>query len=341
MRCVFFSMLFLLVGLINASCKLPAPGAENPTATDPSLLFTSSALTSEAYRMGKGDNVPTLRPDLLIKTHAAPTLTFTPAGTRLTPTLTPAPTNTPLALVPTASEDDRAEFLADVSVPDKSEFMPGEMFTKTWKIKNSGNRAWTTGYSVVFIDGDLMGGPASFQIPRRVPPGDEVEVSVELAAPYSSGSYRGNWKLKNAAGEVFGVSENGEKPFWVDIVVSSSGTPQFDQNEVLGSEIFTELAFFVDQSEVENADCPHTFTFRADFELAEDIVLTYQLEAYTPEYLYEIKMPPPLTRNLKSGSQQVVYELEFDNNIRGWARLVFLEPEMILSPEAHFSLTCR
>lgn len=341
MRRVILSTLFLLAGLISASCKLPAPGGANPTATGPSLLFTSAALTSEAFRLGKGENVPTLRPELLIKTHMAPTLTFTPAGTQFTPTLTPTPTNTPLAPVPTASEDDKAEFLADVSVPDESEFTPGESFIKIWKIKNSGNRLWTTDYSAVFIDGDLMGGPASFQIPNRVLPGEELDLSVELAAPYKNGNYRGNWKLKNAAGELFGVSENREKPFWVDIIVSSSGAAQTEQSGTGGDEILEGLEFVIDEADVENAGCPHTFTLSADFELVEDVVLTYQLEAHSPEYLYEIKLPPPLTRSLKAGPQQVVYELEFDNNIRGWARFVVLAPQEILSPEVHFSLSCR
>ena len=338
---VLLSSFFLLVGLICASCKLPAPGGGNPTATDPSLLFTSAALTSEAFRLGKGENLPTLRPELLIKTHAAPTVTFTPAGTPLTPTLTPAPTNTPLASVPTASEDDRAEFLADVSVPDESEFIPGERFTKTWKLKNTGDRIWTPDYSVIFIDGDLMGGPAYFQIPHRVPPGEEVDVSVELTAPIASGSYRGNWKLKNKNGELFGVSENGEQPFWVDIIVLETASSQPHQSGIPGSDLFTSLDFEVDEAVVENGDCPHTFKFSADFELTDDVVLTYKLDAHTPEYLYEIKLPPPITKNLKSGPQRVVYELEIDNHIRGWARLVFLAPEELLSPEAHFSLTCR
>jgi hypothetical protein len=46
---------------------------------------------------------------------------------------------------------------------------------------------------------------------------------VNLVAPGSSGNYRGNWKLRNASGGIFGLTNN--NPFYVDIKVSSPSSP--------------------------------------------------------------------------------------------------------------------
>ena len=49
--------------------------------------------------------------------------------------------------------------LSHVTVPDGAVFKPGESFVKTWKIKNAGAAAWTTGYALVPVRGDKMGAP--------------------------------------------------------------------------------------------------------------------------------------------------------------------------------------
>ena len=46
-----------------------------------------------------------------------------------------------------------------VTVPDGTVFNPGDTFTKTWRLENTGSCAWTTGTALVFTSGDLMGAP--------------------------------------------------------------------------------------------------------------------------------------------------------------------------------------
>jgi hypothetical protein len=65
------------------------------------------------------------------------------------------------------------------------------------------------------------------------------------------------------------------------------------------------------------------------------------MEAHTPNFDFEIKQPPPLTRSLKAGDHQVEYDLEFDNQIKGWARFLVIEPESLKSPPVNFSLECQ
>jgi hypothetical protein len=51
-----------------------------------------------------------------------------------------------------------------------------------------------------------------------------INVSVELRAPQETGTYKGFWAIKNAAGDHFGMGPQ-NKPFYVEIVVVKSGSP--------------------------------------------------------------------------------------------------------------------
>ena len=153
--------------------------------------------------------------------------TFTPTATKTpTPTVTgPTKTPTPTSSVSTC---DRVSFVADVSVPDGMNFNPGTTFTKTWRLKNVGTCTWSTAYTLVFVSGDKLGGPDASALPQAVAPGQTIDISVPLTAPAATGTYRGYWQFKNAAGALFGIGANFDKPWWVDIrVVSGTLVPTF------------------------------------------------------------------------------------------------------------------
>src|SRR5690349_5782138 len=46
---------------------------------------------------------------------------------------------------------DKVQFVADVTVPDGTNFPPKATFTKTWRLKNIGSCTWTTSYQIVFF----------------------------------------------------------------------------------------------------------------------------------------------------------------------------------------------
>ena len=66
---------------------------------------------------------------------------------------------------------DRAQFIADVTVPDGTRYDPGATFTKTWRLRNIGTCTWTTAYTMVFDSGTQMSSTASVAMPSNVPPG--------------------------------------------------------------------------------------------------------------------------------------------------------------------------
>ena len=153
-----------------------------------------------------------------------------------TPTETQVPTNTPQP-TPTAttepsddnnnngnSENDGPSnwgaFVGDVTVEDRTVFDPGEAFTKVWRLENIGESTWTTDYQVVFSSGYQMGAPAVTAMPQEVEPGETVDISLDMVAPGSPGTYTGYWLLTDEEGNVFGLGEDMDTPFWVRIRVT-------------------------------------------------------------------------------------------------------------------------
>jgi hypothetical protein len=91
------------------------------------------------------------------------------------------------------------------------------VFTKTWRLKNTGTCSWTPAYAVVFFSGEAMSGPAVQALTANVNPGQTVDLSVNLKAPATEGTYTGYWKLRNAAGVTF-------TQFYVAIKVQGGGS---------------------------------------------------------------------------------------------------------------------
>lgn len=114
---------------------------------------------------------------------------------------------------------NRAEFVADVTVPDGSDFTPGQAFVKTWRLRNGGSCTWTSSYKLVFDHGDAMSGPASLALPGLVHPGQMVDLSVNLTAPGAVGGYTGYWMLRTHEGALFGIGADANIAFWVEIEV--------------------------------------------------------------------------------------------------------------------------
>jgi len=147
-----------------------------------------------------------------------------------------------MTIAPTTSPPpagcDRTQFIADVTIPDGTVYVPGTTFNKTWRLKNVGTCTWTTSYSLVFDSGEKMGGPDGVNLPKSVSPGQTVDVTVNLTAPSSAGTYRGYWKFANSSGVRFGIGSDGTKSWWVEIKVSgptpTPGTPSPSPTPIAG-----------------------------------------------------------------------------------------------------------
>ena len=79
----------------------------------------------------------------------------------------------------------------------------GQAIHKGWRLRNSGTSTWGSGYSLAFISGDRMGAPAVVDVPATGPNGT-ADIYVDMTAPTTPGTYRGNWLLRNAQDTSFG-----------------------------------------------------------------------------------------------------------------------------------------
>ena len=113
---------------------------------------------------------------------------------------------------------DRAVMI-DETIPDGTQMNPGETFTKTWRFRNNGTCTWTTQYSLSMNSGHDLENEGYPNLQSSVAPGGEIEVSVNMTAPQTPGTYESHWVLNNAAGKSFGVGSNGDEAVWVSIDV--------------------------------------------------------------------------------------------------------------------------
>ncbi|RPJ50549.1 MAG: hypothetical protein EHM21_04765, partial [Chloroflexi bacterium] len=107
----------------------------------------------------------------------------------------------------------------DVTVPDDTRFHPGEYFSKTWRLVNVGSCPWTREYAAVWFSGNELGLVRSQPLSKEVRSGQTIDITVDMVAPQTPGTYQSNWKLSNPKGDLVGIGPKGDAPFWVRIVV--------------------------------------------------------------------------------------------------------------------------
>ena len=113
----------------------------------------------------------------------------------------------------------------DITVPDGTRLYPGETFTKTWRIVNSGSCEWTSDFSVIWFSGDKLSEVSEKKINTIVAGGKMIDISIEMNAPIKPGVYKSYWKLRDSRGKIFGIGPQGDSAFWVNIEVVEIATP--------------------------------------------------------------------------------------------------------------------
>jgi hypothetical protein len=93
------------------------------------------------------------------------------------------------------------KYVADVTIPDGSLLNAGKSFTKIWRVRNSGDCAWSEGVQLVYDRGSQVNGPSIVSVPA-IAPGKTIDIRIDLRAPAEPGSYTGRWKLVASDGTV-------------------------------------------------------------------------------------------------------------------------------------------
>ena len=158
-----------------------ATQTSSPTAT---LTFTPVSLNSVTPQ-------PTLTQVFIVPQVFS---TATPTGTQYTPTVNSSTLG---------SGCNNLRLISDVTIPDGTTLLPGQEFTKTWKVENNGTCDWVYLYRLVFVSGDRMEGEPS-GLGKVIGPGKWTQLSLGMRAPSKPGKYTGNWRFGNQSGSVFG-----------------------------------------------------------------------------------------------------------------------------------------
>jgi uncharacterized protein YkwD len=180
------------------------------------LLLTAMILSA----CGSQPPVEASTPSVDIPTVNTPTTEPPPPTSTTAPETTP----TPERPRPTNPPDctNSASFVSDVTIPDNTEIVGGTNFTKTWRVMNTGTCVWGPDYTLTHYSNERMGAPAV--VPLGITyQGQTLDISVELTAPTSTGSHRGDFVIKNPAGLIMKINEDSR--LWLIINVRTIATP--------------------------------------------------------------------------------------------------------------------
>jgi hypothetical protein len=321
-------VVLIVFSILLGACRAGQPEA---TATpQPQAILTAAAETANAQLTQNA------QPTVTASLTASPTI----SSTTLPPSLTEVgPGSLTQTVFPTAlpsvspGGSDQAELWQDVTVPDGTVFKAGESFTKVWKVKNIGTSTWTPGYSLAFFGGAQMSAPTSVQLTSNVPPGQTVDISVNLVAPATNGNYRGYWKMRNSQNQFFDYA------MYVEINVQSGKPAGTVPPTTPGAGKVSGLSLQVDDASP--SGCPHTFTFTGSFTLSESAQVTYQLEAGSNTPGFTFNLPPAQTTTFDKGSHSVQFYLIITDAVDGWAEFHVLSPNDASSNSVSFTLKCN
>ena len=214
-------LLTLLAALLIGACQ-PQPNTATPT--DPldsirtEVARTVEALTTQIVATDQAAQTQTAI--YFVPSPAPPTPEPTPVPTLSLPTEPAVPTADLLPTLTPSGSCDMAAFVNE-TIPDGSQFPPGTVFTKTWTLRNTGSCTWNADYDVVFSSGTRMNAPEALQLAKEsVPPGSSVTITIPFTSPLEGGSYRADFKLRNADGVLFSFKDPSQT-FWVEIQVIS------------------------------------------------------------------------------------------------------------------------
>lgn len=204
---VWLAALFLLPVILTA-CNMGATPA--PTQDVGAIQTQAMQLVVTQFAMQQTQTAMAVSPTPL--PSFTPPVSVTP-GAFPTPAAGLTPLASPVATL-IGDKCHQSAFVADVTVPDGTEFKPGEDFEKAWSIQNTGSCMWDDGYVLKYLGGKLDGYDVPIDQTREfVKPGEIREFKVNLTAPLAEGYYEDCWKMVDDGGYFFGT------PLCVKIVV--------------------------------------------------------------------------------------------------------------------------
>jgi hypothetical protein len=276
-----------------------------PNNTQDKAIATAIAMTVEAMK-------PQNTQSILL-----PTNTSVPQATA-----TLIPTSTPV-IVPSSTPRNcnMATFISETPL-DGASFKPGETFTKSWRLKNTGTCTWNGNYRTIYYSGDGISGAGTKYLNSSVAPGEKVDIVYTFKAPSTPGTYKTLFKLQDDDGVSFAQ-------FWVQFKVKSTSPTSTPSTFAVTSVNFSS------SDAIKSGTCPQTFDYQA-------FITTNK--AGTVSYHWEF------SDGSSSSVQTLTYSSAGSKTVSGtwalnatgdyWVKLYIDEPNHQLFGTLDLSLTC-
>jgi hypothetical protein len=206
------SVIGVLLSLLWSVACSPTVPTSTPTL-DLNPIYTEVAATVLAQVTQVLALTPTVTP------LPSPTATNLPTSTPgMTASPSPSATASLSSVTPNAGTENKAQWVSQ-SIADDTTFKPGETFTMTWRLKNTGTSTWTAEYLLRYYSGDTFSAPNEIAIGREVLPGEEIDISIQMKAPANPGSYSSVWVMSTEN------RSNFKEPVYIKIKVATPATP--------------------------------------------------------------------------------------------------------------------
>jgi uncharacterized protein YkwD len=216
-----------------------------------------------------------------------------------TPTVgTPIPTNPPDCT-------NSAMFVTDVTIPDNTNIVGAATFTKTWRVANNGTCVWGPTYTLVHYSDERLGAPDSVPLGLTYP-GQTLDISVDLTAPNTTGTHRGNFVIENSAGLIMKIGDDSRLWVIINVTTTTAVTATATQTPIgatgtpAGSPTATPTGPTPTQSSsssnVTTASCPFT-TERAKLTEVINAVNAYRAQKGLPAYTVNAQLAQAAQRH--------------------------------------------
>jgi len=162
-----------------------------------------------AFALGAGGCAVRPTPAFFIAPTESPNTASLSSGSTAGPVSSPVPTaaasSAPSLTAPSPGPPctNGLTYVQDLSVPDGSNFAPGQTIDKRWQVRNSGTCNWDRSYGLKLISGDSMGNQSLLPLfPARA--GAAAILEIHFTAPPSGGLYECHWQAVDPQGQPFG-----------------------------------------------------------------------------------------------------------------------------------------
>ena len=218
-RLTKLSWLLMTLTLLGLSACGGGSASATPTV-DSAPVFTQIAATALALQtqtvlaMPAATSTPQVSPTPQITN--TPLNPATPLSGTPSVSATPLVLNTPLATSQTSC--DNMKYIADATIPDGYVAAHGEVMKKTWTVQNLGPCIRSQDYKLIYGwggQGTNWNTTQPVALSKVVNPGENIQITVELSAPSTSGEYVAVFKLQNDKGINFPPGQQ----VTIDIVV--------------------------------------------------------------------------------------------------------------------------